>query len=45
MDKNFYELLKVYKNVLSKIINKAYKTLVEKYNPDLKDVYKKEEVI
>ncbi len=43
MDKTFYELLEVDKNASSEVIDKAYKTLVKKYHPDLKDISKKEE--
>ena len=35
MDKNYYEILEVDKNASSEIIDKAYKTLVKKYHPDL----------
>ena len=37
MEKNYYEVLQVSKNASSEIIEKAYKTLVKKYHPDLQD--------
>ena len=33
--KNYYEILEVDKNASDEIIEKAYKTLVKKYHPDL----------
>lgn len=33
--KNYYEILEVDKNASNEVINKAYKTLVKKYHPDL----------
>lgn len=35
MEKNYYEILEVDKNASDEIIEKAYKTLVKKYHPDL----------
>ena len=35
MDKNYYEILEINKNASPEIIEKAYKTLVKKYHPDL----------
>lgn len=35
MEKNYYEILEVNKNASPEIIEKAYKTLVKKYHPDL----------
>lgn len=35
MEKNYYELLQIDKNASPEIIEKAYKTLVKKYHPDL----------
>ena len=46
--KNYYEILEVDKNASNEIIDKAYKTLVKKYHPDLKkpqDKIKAEEKI
>ena len=37
MEKNYYEILQVDKNASSEIIEKAYKTLVKKYHPDLQE--------
>lgn len=37
MEKNYYEILEVNKNASPEIIEKAYKTLVKKYHPDLQD--------
>ena len=33
--KNYYEILEVDKNASEEVIEKAYKTLVKKYHPDL----------
>ena len=41
--KNYYELLEVDKNASLEIIEKAYKTLVKKYHPDLQNDNKKTE--
>lgn len=45
MDKNYYDWLEISKNASPEIIEKAYKTLVKKYHPDLqqenKDFYEK----
>lgn len=35
MEQNYYEILEVSKNASPEIIEKAYKTLVKKYHPDL----------
>ena len=35
MEQNYYEILEVNKNASTEIIEKAYKTLVKKYHPDL----------
>ena len=35
MEKNYYEILEVNKNASQEIIEKAYKTLIKKYHPDL----------
>lgn len=35
MNENYYEVLQVNKNASQEIIEKAYKTLVKKYHPDL----------
>lgn len=37
MDKNYYEILEVDRNASPEVIEKAYKTLVKKYHPDLQD--------
>ena len=37
MKKNYYDILEVNKNASPEIIEKAYKTLVKKYHPDLQD--------
>ena len=37
MKKNYYAILEVNKNASPEIIEKAYKTLVKKYHPDLQD--------
>ncbi len=37
MEKNYYEILEIDKNASKEIIEKAYKTLVKKYHPDLQD--------
>ena len=37
MGKNYYDILEVNKNASPEIIEKAYKTLVKKYHPDLQD--------
>lgn len=37
MNNNYYEILEVDKNASPEIIEKAYKTLVKKYHPDLQD--------
>ena len=35
--KNYYEILEVDKNASKEVIDKAYRTLVKKYHPDLKN--------
>ena len=35
MEKNYYQILQVDQNASSEIIDKAYKTLIKKYHPDL----------
>ena len=35
MEKNYYDILEVNKNASPEVIEKAYKTLVKKYHPDL----------
>ena len=37
MGKNYYDILEINKNASPEIIEKAYKTLVKKYHPDLQD--------
>ena len=37
MEKNYYDILEINKNASPEIIEKAYKTLVKKYHPDLQD--------
>lgn len=37
MKENYYDILEVNKNASQEIIDKAYKTLVKKYHPDLKE--------
>ena len=37
MEENYYDILEVNKNASSEIIEKAYKTLVKKYHPDLQE--------
>lgn len=37
MNKNYYDILEVNKNASPEIIEKAYKTLVKKYHPDLQE--------
>lgn len=37
MEKNYYDILEVNKNASKEIIEKAYKTLVKKYHPDLQN--------
>ena len=43
MEKNYYDWLEVNINASPEIIEKAYKTLVKKYHPDLQPENKKEE--
>ena len=37
MEQNYYDILEINKNASPEIIEKAYKTLVKKYHPDLQD--------
>ena len=41
MDKNYYEILEIDKKASIEIVDKAYKTLVKKYHPDLQEGSKK----
>ena len=41
--KNYYEILEVDKNASQEVIEKAYRTLVKKYHPDLKSEIPKKE--
>ena len=41
--KNYYEILEVDRKASSEVIEKAYKTLVKKYHPDLQENEKQEE--
>ena len=41
--KNYYEILEVDKNASQEVIEKAYRTLVKKYHPDLQQGTKREE--
>ena len=43
MEKNYYDILEVNKNASPEVIEKAYKTLVKKYHPDLQDNDRKNE--
>lgn len=43
MDKNYYEILEIDKKASTEIVEKAYKTLVKKYHPDLQEGTKKQE--
>lgn len=43
MEKNYYEILEVDKNASDEIIEKAYKTLVKRYHPDLQNGMQKKE--
>ncbi len=43
MDKNYYEILEIDKKASTEIVEKAYKTLVKKYHPDLQEGSKKQE--
>ena len=43
MEKNYYEILEVDKKASTEIIEKAYKTLVKKYHPDLQKESSKEQ--
>ena len=35
MEENYYDILEINKNASPEIIEKAYKTLIKKYHPDL----------
>lgn len=37
MKENYYDILEINKNASPEIIEKAYKTLVKKYHPDLQE--------
>ena len=37
MEKNYYEILEINKNATKEIMDKAYKTLIKKYHPDLQE--------
>lgn len=37
MEKNYYEILEINKNASKEIMDKAYKTLIKKYHPDLQE--------
>lgn len=37
MNENYYDILEINKNASQEIVEKAYKTLVKKYHPDLQD--------
>lgn len=41
MEKNYYDWLEINKNASNEIVEKAYKTLVKKYHPDLQEGEKK----
>ena len=41
--KNYYEILEVDKKASSEVIDKAYRTLVKKYHPDLQENEKQKE--
>lgn len=43
MEKNYYEILEVDKNASPEIIEKAYKTLIKKFHPDLQEDNLKDE--
>lgn len=43
MEKNYYDILEISKNASSEIVEKAYKTLVKKYHPDLQEENLKQE--
>ena len=43
MEENYYDILEVSKNASPEIIEKAYKTLVKKYHPDLQKNEEKNE--
>ena len=37
MNENYYDILEINKNASQEIVEKAYKTLVKKYHPDLQE--------
>lgn len=41
MEKNYYDWLEINKNASNEIVEKAYRTLVKKYHPDLQEGEKK----
>ena len=43
MNKNYYDILQINQNASPEIIEKAYKTLVKKYHPDLQEENNKKE--
>ena len=43
MNKNYYDILQINQNASPEIIEKAYKTLVKKYHPDLQEESNKKE--
>ena len=43
MEKNYYEILEINKTASKEIMDKAYKTLIKKYHPDLQEDYLKTE--
>ena len=43
MEKNYYDWLEVSKGASSEVIEKAYKTLVKKYHPDLQEGAQRQE--
>ena len=43
MNKNYYDILQINQNASPEIIEKAYKTLVKKYHPDLQEENNKRE--
>ena len=43
MEKNYYDILEINRNASPEIIEKAYKTLVKKYHPDLQEDELKQE--
>ena len=43
MEKNYYDILQINKNATPEIVEKAYKTLVRMYHPDLQEGANKQE--